>query len=101
MLAKEIPEDTLDDLRLLVSELVTNSVRHADLQSGDWIRIRVSAGLGRVRGEVCDPGRGFDPPSEPAELSESGWGMYLLDHLAHRWGVDRSAGTCVWFELDT
>ena len=96
----QLAPGTLDDVRLLVSELVTNCVRHAGLHSDDWIRIRLSMGAGHVRGEISDSGGGFEPPPVPDSLAESGWGMYLLERIADRWGIVRNGETCVWFEID-
>jgi anti-sigma regulatory factor (Ser/Thr protein kinase) len=100
VLAPELSEQMLDDVRLLVSELVTNSVRHAGLSTSDWVRVKVSVGAGHVRAEVSDPGSGFEKPSTGSALSDSGWGMYLVDQIADRWGVERNAETRVWFEID-
>lgn len=88
-----------EDTRLLLSELVTNSARHAGLHAGDHIVIHVQAGRDGVYAEVCDPGHGFDPGStQPTETS--GWGLRLVQTLAHRWGVRRDGGrTIVWFEI--
>ena len=101
-LTGRVPAGRLRDLRLLVSELVTNAVRHAGLGRGDRIRLRVVVRERHVRVEVVDPGRGFtlrQPKPDPARAS--GWGLYLVDELADRWGVDGAgAGTRVWFELD-
>ena len=91
----------LEDARLLVSELVTNSIRHAGLADGETIRLVVVAGERALRIEVCDSGPGFElvePVPDPAR--PSGWGLYLVRELADRWGVDRAACTRVWFELD-
>src|SRR5919202_2280593 len=51
----------LDDVRLLLSEIVTNSVRHSGAPAGTKIGLRVSVAHGRVRAEVTDGGRGFQP----------------------------------------
>jgi anti-sigma regulatory factor (Ser/Thr protein kinase) len=91
----------LEDARLLVSELVTNAIRHAGLDDDDLIKLVVVAEERALRIEVCDPGRGFEvtePDPDPAR--PSGWGLYLVRELSDRWGVDRSAQTRVWFELD-
>ena len=55
-----------------------------------------------VRVEVGDPGEGFEPPShQPTDLAEEGgWGLYLVDRLADRWGVSKDRGTMVWLEMD-
>lgn len=91
----------LDDIRLLVSELVTNAIRHADAPSGGAVEITVSIDDGRVRVEVADPGSGFDPQPRDDEMSRpGGWGLYLVDRIADRWGVIRNHVTRVWFEID-
>lgn len=96
-------DEQLGDVRLLVSELVTNALRHADLRAEDsiWLKVRVDDALVRV--EVSDPGPGFELRGR-AEDSDTvdGWGLYLVATLADRWGVDRDdrKATQVWFELD-
>jgi anti-sigma regulatory factor (Ser/Thr protein kinase) len=100
-LSEQLPEDQLGDVRLLVSELVTNSLRHAELGDDDHIRLAVEVSDARVRVEVSDPGPGFAPvdPSDDPETAD-GWGLYLVATLADRWGVEKGETTCVWFELD-
>lgn len=93
--------ELLEDIRLLVSELVTNSVRHARLNPDGWITLRVDASASSLRIEVVDPGPGFEVRSvEPSIYQTSGWGLYLVDRIADRWGVDRGKLTRVWFEVD-
>jgi anti-sigma regulatory factor (Ser/Thr protein kinase) len=101
-LTGSVPASRLRDLRLLVSELVTNAVRHAGLGRSDRIRLLVDVRDRHVRVEVHDPGEGFTPRApEPDPARASGWGLYLVDELADRWGVDGAGrGTRVWFELD-
>jgi anti-sigma regulatory factor (Ser/Thr protein kinase) len=101
-LAGRVAARRLRDLRLLVSELVTNAVRHAGLARSDRIRLLVDVGEGFVHVEVHDPGRGFEPTApSPDPARASGWGLYLVEELADRWGVDGvGRGTRVWFELD-
>lgn len=89
------------DLALLLTEVVSNAVRHASKDPGDEIVIRLFANA-VVRVEVQDAGRGFEPLARlrPEEGDASGWGLYLLDRIASAWGVERRpAGTVVWFEL--
>ena len=51
--------------------------------------------------EVCDLAAGFEPAeSDPRPARPAGWGLYLVRELSDRWGVERSAETRVWFELD-
>jgi anti-sigma regulatory factor (Ser/Thr protein kinase) len=90
------------DVELLVSELVTNAVRHGGLQAEDRIHLRADVDGARMRIEVQDPGRGFEPHApQPDPSRESGWGLFLVGELADRWGVERATpGTRVWFEID-
>jgi anti-sigma regulatory factor (Ser/Thr protein kinase) len=93
--------EKLGELRLLVTELVTNSVRHGT-QDDDWIILEVEIYANAVRAVVTDPGPGFVPDPEPKPHVDrpGGWGLCLVDRLADRWGVDRDGDTTVWFELD-
>jgi anti-sigma regulatory factor (Ser/Thr protein kinase) len=92
----------LDDIRLLVSELVTNAIRHADGSRGSGdIGLDVSIEHGRIRVEVADPGPGFIPRERDDDTSRpGGWGLYLVDRIADRWGVVRNSMNRVWFEID-
>jgi anti-sigma regulatory factor (Ser/Thr protein kinase) len=95
-----VPE-LLDDIRLMVSELVTNSVRHAGDDTSGVVSLAVKLRGDRVRVEVGDTGEGFEPkPREPGQSVGSGWGLYLVDKLSDRWGVMRGPCTNVWFEID-
>lgn len=94
--------DLLDDVRLLVSEIVTNAVRHSGSPAGSKVGLRVSATRARVRVEVTDAGVGFEPRPRTADQEKgSGWGLHLVDRLAARWGVDRTRPPRVWFELES
>jgi anti-sigma regulatory factor (Ser/Thr protein kinase) len=99
-LAGSVGADVLDDVSLLVSELVTNSVRHARFQEGESIEVSVKVN-DVLRVEVRDPGPGFDRRTfdDAAPLRAAGWGLLLVDRLTDRWGVDRTGGTKVWFEI--
>lgn len=96
-----VPPSTLDDARLLVSELVANSMRHARIGPNDTIRVTAEVENGRLRVDVIDGGRGDLPPVaggiRPSPGAESGWGLYLVETLADRWG--HGAGR-YWFELE-
>jgi anti-sigma regulatory factor (Ser/Thr protein kinase) len=89
----------LSDVRLLVSEVVTNSVKHAGAGPEDSITMEVVITGDAVRIEVSDFGEGFEPPTpNPDPEQDWGWGLYLVEQIADRWGV-RSEGGSVWFEL--
>jgi anti-sigma regulatory factor (Ser/Thr protein kinase) len=97
-IASGLTPERLRDVRLLVSELVTNAVRHA---GGDAVRLIVALRDDVLRVEVHDPGNGFVVKQAPEDpLRASGWGLVLVAELADRWGVDQSPRTRVWFEMD-
>ena len=100
-LGDAVPDARLRDVRLLVSEVVTNAVRHANLAAGDAIELVVELKRHTLRVEVHDPGGGFVPSApSPDPTRPSGWGLYLVAELADRWGVDSDETTLVWFEFD-
>jgi serine/threonine-protein kinase RsbW len=98
-LENELDEETVDVVRLLVTELVTNSVRHADAQAVD-MRVRVTRE--QVRLEVTDRGPGFEFKGRRAGQDlEGGWGLFLVDRLADRWGLETAGDASqVWAEID-
>ncbi len=89
----------VDDAVLLVSEIVSNSVRHAKLDASDAIQVRIRGSNSTLQVDVVDPGPGFDPDRLPVPRTNGGWGLRLLDRLSSRWGVERNDVTRVWFEL--
>jgi anti-sigma regulatory factor (Ser/Thr protein kinase) len=102
-LRDELGERLHQDLGLLLSELVGNAVRHANLGKDDRVQVRVECRPGWVRAEVADPGAGFlvgrTPSPEASGLG--GYGLTLVSRLANRWGAARDDGSMrVWFELD-
>jgi anti-sigma regulatory factor (Ser/Thr protein kinase) len=100
-LAGRVPAAVLEDLRLAVSELVTNAIRHAGLGTADVIEMHVKIEGSIVRVEVVDPGPGFLPQAAPSDPTrESQWGLYLVGRVADRWGVHGDKATCVWLEID-
>lgn len=100
-LCASVGREVVEDAALLVSELVTNSVRHGDLDPGDTIGLRAGTTPRGLRVEISDPGSGFDPAGVPAPNGRGGWGLWLMDRIATRWGVSREDGVRVWFELGT
>ncbi|HXF36078.1 MAG TPA: ATP-binding protein [Actinomycetota bacterium] len=91
-----LPPEVVGDVALLLTELVANSVRHAGLGGEDRIHVRIQLAADRVAVEVVDDGLGF----RPSERAEGGWGLYLVDRLADRWGIQRDGATVAWFEID-
>jgi anti-sigma regulatory factor (Ser/Thr protein kinase) len=94
-----IPRPMWEDLRLLVTELVTNGVRHGSERGP--VAMAVALDDERVRVQVTDAGRGFSPASAPMPRGDGsgGWGLQLVDRVATHWGVEVRDETCVWFEL--
>ena len=96
----ELPERRLDDVELLVSELATNSVRHAGCDESAEISLEADVREDCVRLLVCDEGEGFDGAEPQPDLARGGgFGLMLVDELADRWGVRHNGGFCVWFEV--
>jgi len=87
----------LPDVRLLVSELITNSVKYG----GEGpVRLEVEASDESVRAEIIDQGAGFTPKVRDDDLDRvGGWGLHLTEHLTSRWGTYEGS-THVWFEID-
>ena len=88
----------METMRLLVTELVSNSVKHAKAEA---VSLRVLVGRQAVLVEVTDHGPGFQHrPRRRSDARDSGWGLFLVERLAHRWGVGKDGpSTRVWFEL--
>ena len=84
---------------LLVSEVVSNAVRHSSASPDSAIALQAVVSEQAVRVAVTDAGAGFTPrPRDPERIGE-GYGLYLLEKAASSWGVERGGGTTVWFEL--
>jgi anti-sigma regulatory factor (Ser/Thr protein kinase) len=100
-LGSAVSAKVLEDATLLVSELVTNAVRHAPGEGMPEIELRLKVDPSRVRVVVSDPGTGFvTEPRLPTAAESSGWGLYLVDRIADRWGVISKDRSEVWFEID-
>ena len=95
----ELGESTHANVVLLVSELVTNSVRHSKATSG-MIELVVCVTPRVVRIEVSDDGGGFEPQPSGLEDARPGRGLRIVDELADRWGSPTGLRTSVWFEID-
>ena len=98
----DLDPELLQVVSLLVSELVTNCVRHGGAGAGSPIVLDAELKPGTVRVEVADSGPGFSPRGKRAERGTGGgFGLHLVDELTDRWGVVSSGGANrVWFEID-
>ena len=87
---------------LLVSEVVTSAISSNSRHSTRALRMRVWTSPTTVRVAVSGRGAASKPRERPrrGELAVDGWGIYLLDRFADRWGVRRGRRPEVWFEID-
>jgi anti-sigma regulatory factor (Ser/Thr protein kinase) len=100
-LSDALPTRRLADVELIVSELATNSVRHAGCGEADELAMEAAVEADKVRVQLSDPGRGFElhTPEPPVTGASGGFGLVLLERLSDRWGVNRGEGFSVWFEV--
>jgi serine phosphatase RsbU (regulator of sigma subunit)/anti-sigma regulatory factor (Ser/Thr protein kinase) len=94
------PDDVVETVALLVSELATNSVRHAR----DGFTVTVEPGPARIRVAVADRGPGHPRTRSPGPVETSGRGLVIVEALSDAWGVDPApdgVGKTVWFEIAT
>lgn len=114
-----LSEERVQTARLLVSELVTNSIRHSGIFPSETIYLTLAGCEQGLLVEVRDPGEGFEPSAAPTagpntELqaregdASGGFGLSLLERLSDGWGTthypasgEHESGLFgVWFELD-
>jgi anti-sigma regulatory factor (Ser/Thr protein kinase) len=95
----ELDASLCQSLILLVSEVVSNAVRHSEADPAKPIWMRASFGERTIRVTVVDAGKGFTPRPRDPERTSGGYGLYLLEKVAQRWGVESRGETKVWFEL--
>jgi anti-sigma regulatory factor (Ser/Thr protein kinase) len=96
-LTADLDSDQVETVRLLISEVVTNAVRHGSHDQPVELKAHWNS---EVRIAVCDHGNGFTPHPRMGHLDEpGGFGLYLVGRLADRWGVETDDGTTVWFVL--
>jgi len=97
-LSGRVADDVIPDVKLLVSELVTNSVKYGGEGA---LRLQIETeGPRKLRAVVIDQGVGFVPVARDRPPTEvGGWGLHLVQTLSNRWGVHEGS-THVWFEID-
>jgi anti-sigma regulatory factor (Ser/Thr protein kinase) len=95
---ERLDPSVVPDVKLLVSELITNSVKYGG--EGQVALILHSEDPRHVHVEVVDQGVGFVPAARDRPKTEpGGWGLHIVESLTQRWGV-REGSTHVWFEID-
>ena len=99
-LDERLESPVIDDMRLLVSELVTNCVLHGGATDDGAITVRAAVRGDRVKTEVCHDGPSWVAPDHEPDLgSPGGLGLFLVEQMSDSWGIAENRETCVWFEL--
>jgi two-component sensor histidine kinase len=93
-----VSDDVAATACLLVSELVTNTVRHGDCQPDDTLEVLIDREPRCLRVAVCQRAAIDALQVTDREAREGGWGLMLVDKLAAEWGVENEPN-CVWFRL--
>jgi anti-sigma regulatory factor (Ser/Thr protein kinase) len=97
--AGDLPEQIVQDARLLTSEMVTNSIKHGPTDVPAPVGLLVDVSCDRLRVEVSDFGSEVPTLRQPDD--NGGYGLSLVDQLASRWDTSRTAGgNLTWFEFD-
>ena len=96
-----LPPEQLDALRIAVSEVVSNAVRHGSVRE-QTIGIDLMVRPDFIRVTVTQEEPAFRRPASPAPSpsGEGGFGLPLLEALSDRWDVDAGPPPSVWFEMD-
>jgi anti-sigma regulatory factor (Ser/Thr protein kinase) len=103
--ALDMPAALLEDAKLLASELMTNSIRHSGLKPDELVHVTANWTGKVLRVSVRDRTDDAAPSPvagsiRPLPGAESGWGLYLVDRIASRWGTSVDGGAGYWFELE-
>jgi serine/threonine-protein kinase RsbW len=92
----ELPEELVADLKLALTEAVSNSVRHAYGDGGGFVSVAYELAHDSLTVEVVDDGEGFDPARPPAlegeELTEGGLGIAIIRTIADDFELDSRPG---------
>ena len=98
--ASVMEAEQLHNLALVVTEVVSNAVRHANARED--VRLAMTPKDGFLCVQVTDSGHGLIPrPGAMTTPQGAGYGLFLVEHLTRRWGMTRERGrTRVWFEID-
>ena len=98
---RDVTTTVIDEAEIVVSELVSNAVRHARPLPDGMLRVHWKVKAGVVEVEVTDGGGDSTPRPAPRTVwAPSGRGLRIVRSLAHEWGVteDRN-GSTVWASL--
>ena len=95
-----VEESRMGDLQLVLSEVISNAIRHGSTTSP--ITLTVTPKPEFLCVQVTDAGSGLAPtPRATVPDEHGGWGFFLIEFLSRRWGMTREdRHTRVWFEFD-
>jgi PAS domain S-box-containing protein len=100
-LGGRLSERAEGDALIILSELVTNAIRHGGArEESESVGVHAALRDGALRLEITDPGPGFEPGGH-GPRPDGGYGLHLLDRLATSWGVSGAEPVTVWVELDS
>ncbi len=88
-------------MRLAMSEIVTNAVRHGHLDPDQRIVVTVDLRDAEARVEVRQPTRAEAPVENTPREDDGGFGLPLVEELVDAWGVEPGPPGVVWFEIGT
>ena len=95
-----VPQGVVDDALLVVSELVTNAVRHAGDESST-LELELARSGDHLRVALSDGSKASPSPRSASHVAEDGRGMAILAALSDRWGIEpHNGGKQVWWEVD-
>jgi len=90
---------SFDDVRLMVSELVADALAADPRPTGGAITLEAQVSGGVTHVKVRFDGLSLRLPARKPQPADPGWGVYLVQTLATRWGAQHANGsTYVWFE---
>jgi anti-sigma regulatory factor (Ser/Thr protein kinase) len=97
-----LPPERAEDLELMVSEIVTNAVRHAPALQGGVVNLRFQIEDHLLRTIVEDGGRDFrfETATFDTMVGDPHLGLQLVDLLSDAWGLSLDGKKAVWFEID-
>ena len=99
-LGEAVSPERLHDVLLLTTELVTNAVLHAGVGEDATLELYVATMPDRMRVSVNDPGGATKPSVQDLDPTvPGGMGLFLVEQISDRWGVEEGSGCDVWFEL--
>jgi anti-sigma regulatory factor (Ser/Thr protein kinase) len=95
---ERLDPDRLDEFLVMVSETVSNAVRHGKPEDDGKIGFRLELDDPVIRAVVTDGAPSFTHPTQA--LGTNHLGLFIVERLAHRWGRSLGGKKAIWFEVD-